>query len=347
MDEKKTAIPAQYRDINTITAEIRLIQENVQLYVSQATMKIGEKLTEAKELLPHGEFTEWAKSEFGWSERKTQQIMQIYREFSGSQTNLFAPEIKAQTFADLPFSKLLLLTYVPESEREQFVEENNVGDMSVRDMEKLIKEKKAAEERETALKVENEQLKRDISDREKELKSICDSADSYTEEAVKTATAEIENRLIGERNAAIREADNKVASAETKMKEAEIKLKKAQEEAKRYAEEAAKSRQDIAELKANPEVPQELIDKLKSQFEAQAKENEEKFRQAQQEAEELKKKLSLASPETQLIKIKLENIERDFDELMKIAAGAEGEKAAKYRKVVEALLLRLHERANA
>ena len=47
MDEKKTAVPVLYRDINTITAEIRLIQENVQLYVSQATMKIGEKLTEA------------------------------------------------------------------------------------------------------------------------------------------------------------------------------------------------------------------------------------------------------------------------------------------------------------
>ena len=62
----ETVITVPVRDINTITSEIRYIQNDVQQYAAQGALKIGERLCEAKELLGHGEFLPWIKDEFGW-----------------------------------------------------------------------------------------------------------------------------------------------------------------------------------------------------------------------------------------------------------------------------------------
>ena len=114
----ETVITVPVRDINTITSEIRYIQNDVQQYAAQGALKIGERLCEAKELLGHGEFLPWIKDEFGWTDRTAQKLMAVYREFGDSQKSLFGPEINTKTYSDLPVSKLYLLISVPESERE-------------------------------------------------------------------------------------------------------------------------------------------------------------------------------------------------------------------------------------
>lgn len=144
MNENAITVPV--RDINTITSEIRYIQNDVQQYAAAGALKIGERLCEAKELLDHGEFLPWLKDEFGWTDRTAQKLMAVYREFGDSQKSLFGPGINAKTYSDLPVSKLYLLISVPESEREEFVKENRIEEISVREMEKLLKEKKEAEE---------------------------------------------------------------------------------------------------------------------------------------------------------------------------------------------------------
>ena len=42
---------ASYRDINTITAEIKLIKSNVQKVALEGAIEIGRRLVEAKEML--------------------------------------------------------------------------------------------------------------------------------------------------------------------------------------------------------------------------------------------------------------------------------------------------------
>lgn len=157
MNENAITVPV--RDINTIASEIRYIQGDVQQYAAAGALKIGERLCEAKELLDHGEFLPWLKDEFGWTDRTAQKLMAVYREFGDSQKSLFGPGINTKTYSDLPVSKLYLLISVPESEREEFVKENDIAEISVREMEKQLKEKKKAEEELQAALAEAERYK--------------------------------------------------------------------------------------------------------------------------------------------------------------------------------------------
>lgn len=50
------------------------------------------------------------------------------------------------TLADLGASKALMLLALPESERERFAEDHNVIDMSARQLEQAIRERKEAQE---------------------------------------------------------------------------------------------------------------------------------------------------------------------------------------------------------
>lgn len=277
------------RNISTITAEIRTIQQNVQMYASAAAMQIGERLTEAKELMPYGEWGKWLDTEFGWTERKAQQLMQVYREFGGTQKSLFGAEISnAKTFSDLSFSKLLLLVSVPESEREAFVEENNVGEISVREMKKLIAERdearRARQDAESKL-VLTERIAADREAMGKELKkkleevkkALSESEDDVDKQSGELSTLRRENKELRERpvetvtvvqkdekaiadavSAAKKEAAAEIEKIKKKLKTAVVKaeaaeerLKKADEESRKAAETAsAEARRETEELRA-------------------------------------------------------------------------------------------------
>lgn len=234
---KENAITVPVRDINTIASEIRYIQNDVQQYAAAAALKIGERLCEAKELLGHGEFGPWLKDEFGWTDRTAQKLMAVYREFGESQKSLFGPGINTKTYSDLPVSKLYLLISVPESEREEFVKENDIAEISVREMEKLLKEKKEAEE------------------------NARESADAL----------EKLNGKYDALQAALRQASADSAAAQ---KKAEEELQTAQAEAERYKAETEKLREnpEVSEEKLR-ELEEKYKEKLKA-AEAQAKLND-------------------------------------------------------------------------
>ena len=47
------------RDIQTVTTEIWMIRRQVEQTALSGAIEIGRRLTEAKELLPHGEWGKW------------------------------------------------------------------------------------------------------------------------------------------------------------------------------------------------------------------------------------------------------------------------------------------------
>lgn len=284
----ETVITVPVRDINTITSEIRYIQNDVQQYAAQGALKIGERLCEAKELLGHGEFLPWIKDEFGWTDRTAQKLMAVYREFGDSQKSLFGPEINTKTYSDLPVSKLYLLISVPESERDDFVKENNVAEMSVREMEKLLREKKEAEDESREAHAELDKL----ADKYAALSAVA----SEQEKELKAAQADVSASIEAAKKEAAAEAEKARRAAEKAQKAAEAEVKKARDEA-----EAAKK--DLQQLRDNPEIPQEVMDKLKAQFGKAAEEAEARARAAEA-------KLKTADPDVAMFKLHFDNLQK-------------------------------------
>ena len=130
------AVPA-VRDIETITAEILTLKQTA----GDAILKIGQRLMEAKAMLPHGEWLPWLNERVEFSERSAQNLMRLSREWSNP-----------QALADLGATKALTLLALPPEEREQFISEHHtingedktVIDMTSRELEQAIRERDKA-----------------------------------------------------------------------------------------------------------------------------------------------------------------------------------------------------------
>ncbi len=121
-----------------IAAEINKIKEDTKRILIYNSIEIGRKLTEAKEMLPHGEWGKWLKTEVDYSKTTANNLMKIFQEYGSEQINLLGDNLKSQTFGNLNYSQATLLLGVPAEEREKFVEENNVEEMSARELKKAI-----------------------------------------------------------------------------------------------------------------------------------------------------------------------------------------------------------------
>ena len=123
------AKPAEGRTIETITDEIL----DAKRTGGEAILTIGRCLIEAKDMLSHGEWLPWLNERVEFSERTARNFMRLAREWTNR-----------QTLADLGASKALTLLALPAEEREQFMEDHNVIDMSARQLEQAIKERDEA-----------------------------------------------------------------------------------------------------------------------------------------------------------------------------------------------------------
>ncbi|WP_209342721.1 DUF3102 domain-containing protein [Flavonifractor sp. AGMB03687] len=123
------APPAEDRTIEVITGEIL----DAKRAGGEAILTIGRCLIEAKDMLSHGEWLPWLTEQVEFSPRTAQNFMRLAREWSNT-----------QTLADLGASKALALLALPPEEREQFMEDHKVIDMSARQLEQAIKERDEA-----------------------------------------------------------------------------------------------------------------------------------------------------------------------------------------------------------
>lgn len=317
MNENAITVPV--RDINTITSEIRYIQNDVQQYAAQGALKIGERLCEAKELLGHGEFGPWLKDEFGWTDRTAQKLMAVYREFGDSQKSLFGPGINAKTYSDLPVSKLYLLISVPESEREEFVKENDIAEISVREMEKLLKEKKEAEEnaRESADALEKLNGKYDALQAALRQASA-DSAAAQEELERKAAAAREEGR------AAAKQLAEEVNTAKLNVREAEAARKKAEEELQATQAEAERYKAESEKLRENSEVPEEKLRELEEKY-------KEKLKAAEAQAK-------LNDPTVAVFRVHFDAVQKEFAQMLELINAMDEERGEKLKAAVAAVL---------
>lgn len=128
------------RTIEAVTEEILDIKQRV----AEDFMELGQRLCEAKELLPHGEWLPWLEGRVQFSERTAQKFMQLAREY----------ESNPKLASDLGSEKAFALLALPKEEREQIAREGMVvdgktkpaADLTKREIQQAVKERTAKEQ---------------------------------------------------------------------------------------------------------------------------------------------------------------------------------------------------------
>ena len=233
MSDTANASPAQFRDVNTITAEIRTIQATVRRTALEGCIEIGRRLVEVKELLGHGEWGAYLRDEFDWSQDRANQLMKLFREYGAGQQNLFGTELNSDTYRNLTFSQALRLIAIPESEREDFVKDNDVEHLSTRELDALIKE------HEKALAAEKAKTDEALAESREAHAALDELADKYSalsaaareqkeelDKAMEAGRAEGE-KAAEEELSRLREAAAAAEAAEKRAAELETRLKTA------------------------------------------------------------------------------------------------------------------------
>lgn len=124
-------------DVPEITAPrpLKVIAKEIIKYrsqIEQNAVKIGGLLCEAKLILvKHGEWVEWLNENFNLSHRTANRFMRIYEGFANSPA--LANIGLARTKADV-------LLRLPDEDRESFMKENNVEELSTRELENRVRE---------------------------------------------------------------------------------------------------------------------------------------------------------------------------------------------------------------
>ena len=339
------------RDISTVTTEIRTLHRQAQRMILGYAIEIGRRLTEAKEMLPHGQWGEWLKTEVEFSQSTAQNFMRIFTEYGDSQTSLFG-DAKSQTLGNLPYTHALKLLAVPAEEREEFVAEHHVDELSSRELEKLIRERDEAREAAEAW----EDGARNAVTALEDMKDKLAGAERDLEEA-ESARAEAEERTeIAER--ARGEAEERLADLEDewrgKVDAATAEAEKLRKAAADAIESAKKAKEKLKKLQEH--VPDEVMRRVKeeateeagkaleaerAELQAKADEAERLARAAEKRAEEAEKKLRTADAETAAFKARFVDIQNAFATLRRMKDEAtDPDKAAGMQRAVQALLER-------
>ena len=288
----------QKRTPELIGAEIRMYVDTGRRITLLCGIEIGRRLKEAKEMLPHGEWLPWLERETEFSTSSASRYIQAYEQYGAAQLGLFGPETNFPALGNLSITKALALLAVPEGEREQFAEEHDVENMSTRELEQAIKDKKAAEERAAALEKELAEIEdghelalAELTDQLNELRSdaakgkealkersgLLDEIEKaqLTEKELRDQIHDLENRPI----ATVKERDEQAIEEAVQKAKAEAAVE--------WSEKTAKLTQELEKAKT-------AADKLKAKADKADAGAAEKVAAAEAEAEKLRWELEAA-----------------------------------------------------
>lgn len=262
------------RDPGIIAAEINIIKRQVQEAVIYGTIKIGEKLCEAKSLVSQGEWGKWLEENVEYSQSTAENMMKLYREYGGNQQSLFDTWTNSQTFGKLTYTQHLALLALPFSDRQNFAENNNVSDMSTRQLQEAVRQE-LEEERclHAETKGELEEMEAKLRDAEQNVLdmqqqiSAAKSSEGAWQQEIDKLKKEKSNAEKSESNALslVKKLEKQLKDAKASEDSIRTELKKAQE---------------------NPEVPESLMEQLRKEVEATA---------AQQATGDIQKQLDAAN----------------------------------------------------
>lgn len=135
--------PTTERTPLVIAAEINAINQESRSMLLKNAIEVGRRLKEAKKMLRHGEWLTWLKESVNYSKSTAANLMRLYEEYGHLLLNSTENNLNFQTFGNLTYSQAVLLLGLPEEKREEFVTQNNVANMTARQLNQVVKEEKA------------------------------------------------------------------------------------------------------------------------------------------------------------------------------------------------------------
>lgn len=304
----------EQRSIGIVTAEILTYKNQYKNQTIYFLLEVGKRLVEAKSMLDHGEWEDWLAREVDFKQSTANNLMKIYREYGTGQQRLDGAG-NPQAIENLSYTQIVRLLAVPAEERDEFIRENDIENKSSREIEQLVRERDDARRKLQDTSARLDQAEKDRAKTETLNSELCQKYD----QAVK----------------ALQQADSEAQAADDARKAAEEKVAAA-----KAAEKKAKDK--LKELKDNPTVPPEVLEKFKAEAEAAAKAAAEQeleaktaelrtvAEQARNEADAAakeveaaqaaliaaKKELLLAEPEVTEFNLRLQTVAKDYQELL-------------------------------
>ena len=246
-----------------IANEINSIKDQTKTMILCNSIEIGRRLAEAKLLVSHGEWGEWLDTYVDYKKSTANNLMRIFDEYGANQIPLFGDNSKSQALGNLSYTQAVALLTVPLEEREEFVKEHDIENMSTRQLQEAIKGQKDAERR-------------------------ADEAEKKTKEA--EAEKESQSAL---KQAAEKRAKDAEESLEKEKKKTQAEVKKLMallETAKNNGDSSEKVTQLEADLEEAQNQVQELTDRINEPVTLETAVIEKVPEEIEQEINELRQK---------------------------------------------------------
>lgn len=316
------------RNIEVVTAEIQDICAQAKRMMLIYAVEIGRRLVEAKEILPHGEWSAWLNNEVQFSQSTANKHMQLFKKFGNAQISLFGAELKSEAFTNLSYSQALKLLAVPDDEVEEFVKANNVENISTRELDKLIKERDAAiAAAEQAAGMEEKML--EAVKRAEESEKKADTAESSIK-GLEFSIRELQDKL--------ERAKEKEKELIEKTKNPVISKEKLEEIRKNAEQEAAKKRKKEIEV---------AIEKTKHELEkanSARRDAEAEVNNARIEIERLKKQIIMADPSVTEFKAQFNTVQDTMNKMKSAFDGInDTDMQNKFKQALKAMLQKYQE----
>jgi len=257
------------RDKQVIASEINLIKDQTSKMLLQSSIEIGKRLNEAKEIVDHGKWTEWLAESVSYSQRTATNLIKIYTEYG---TNMLENP-NSQALADLGYTQAVTMLKLDFEEREKFIKENNIEEMSTRDLEAAVKEKNDILKEKIALEAKVKKMieeKVTLETENEEADDLNEANENYItnlKEEIKVLEAEVRKKP------AAADKDNK------KTEKALDDLKKAKEKIKTLQGELKVKPKEIEVKQIAYQVPEETEKELKQlRLKVKSSENAVKYK---------------------------------------------------------------------
>lgn len=211
-------------NIEKTTAEILILKDQT----AQNIIEIGRRLIEVKERLEHGEYLKWLKEKVDFTERTAQRFVKVATVFSNT-----------TPVSHLGTRKLLALAGLDEEDRQEVMKENKVEDMTTRELERVVKEKKEIKKQlEEEQELSNE-LQEEIKEKEKQIKVL---------------QHEIENIQIPKKEVIEKEVVKEVIPENLILEKQEL-----EEELETLRKRAEKAENTLSRMKLDKEIQQDKV----------------------------------------------------------------------------------------
>ena len=215
-----------------IASEINHLKQQTRNIVLYNAIEIGRRLCEAKQFIPHGEWGKWLETSVDYSQSTANNLMKIFTEYGANQMALFGETgPKSQALENLSYTQAVILLGLPGEEREQFVENNDVENMSTRELQQAIKDLAQAQKELEEKEAEAQKLQHEKNEAEAEahrLKEIQTGLNARLAEIQKqlTEAQANDNSEVAERlQESLEKTDEELMEAQKRIEELEQQLK--------------------------------------------------------------------------------------------------------------------------